>query len=1120
MKRSPIAFAVVLALAAFAAPARGGDPYGPPFGSGRYEASIARNCSDPDADDYVAHLLKGEKVSVSLKVAKGSALMPRLTLVGPGGSEIAPAVAERSGGKSLALRGFVVPETGRWAVRVTGRDATEGAYAVEFGVARAADLRLRKLALAAQDDTRIDFEGVTGATLDVRVSWRPTDAPVSLGSIEDPSHRPVSGVTVSTGRTSFAVKGLTLMSGDGTYGLHLVRSGGSPVVNVSVRVTPQGRPANKKPIRLADAEPWLETRDAPIRGIAGGIVHMTGGNFSAVTPPAVFFGRERATAMVRSAGSIDVIPPPIAAGKTVDVAIVGADGQSCVRPGYFHYVEAPAIADLVDDGDRQVRLGRAAGGETLWLRGTNFASGQTVRFGLAPATVLTVTNPARMRVVVPPGTGNVTVYVEDAFGRSTPSGFKYTYKSAPQIAASPFSPAWGPVAGGLTITVTGTGFEPADRIILDGSAVATTFVDSTHLRFASPAMGAGICSFAVRDRFDAIAPGAGFEIRGAPTIQSAVATGGNLLDASHAAAVGGTVVTVIGTGLEATGTVTLGGTAGTVISATANALTFTTGAAPIGAADLVVTDSFGQSAVRVGAIRLVGWEDETAAESPGASALDDLTGWRGAVADFDGDGLADDLVVVSDDASPGTRSEFTRLFFRGAAGFADVTASSLPPALADPAGLDDWKALAVSAGDVNGDHLPDIVITGGRVTDELGGEFEARVFRNAGSGSFVYDKSGPRVRTEPWYCFDTTTGAQFKLFAPDASISGRATCAALGDLDGDGDADLVVGTDRPRAGTLHIPLADVTFSGGYSYSANAGANYSIYGTAVEAPALLVFENRVALGEDFRDATFMSLPRGAAMDATLPAFHARDLKLADIDGDGDLDVVLTWDDPTSVTAFGLTNAGQDSPRIATRVLINDGAGVFTDGTGTWMPAGSGFEYWQADRLALADLDSDGDLDMVLVHRAGTDAYAGTASHATPALRMLRNDGAAFVSVTSSAVPSAPLAGTLDDDLRGAALAVFDFDGDGLLDIAVGTTDALADGAGGAARSTRLLRGGAGLVFTDANVYLPPATSATGEANDIVIGDLSGTSEPSMILLTETPPARSPGGENLRVFGWNR
>ena len=210
---------------------------------------------------------------------------------------------------------------------------------------------------------------------------------------------------------------------------------------------------------------------------------------------------------------------------------------------------------------------------------------------------------------------------------------------------------------------------------------------------------------------------------------------------------------------------------------------------------------------------------------------------------------------------------------------------------------------------------------------------------------------------------------------------------------------------------------------------------------------------------------------------------------------------------------------DAARIATRVLINDGTGVFVDRTSTWMPAAAAPEFWQANRLALRDLDGDGKPDLVLVHGDGLDAYLGIPLHKRSALRVLRNTGSAFTDVTATAIPV--VSSVTTDDYRGSALVVGDVDGDGIPDLLVGTPGVIRTPAGVRLRSTRLFLGNAtGPAFRDGTDFLPAATSDGGEAEDLLLTPLLATTDPTLVLVTEGKPQASAGGRYLRVFEWKR
>ncbi|HLU49270.1 MAG TPA: CRTAC1 family protein [Planctomycetota bacterium] len=182
---------------------------------------------------------------------------------------------------------------------------------------------------------------------------------------------------------------------------------------------------------------------------------------------------------------------------------------------------------------------------------------------------------------------------------------------------------------------------------------------------------------------------------------------------------------------------------------------------------------------------------------------------------------------------------------------------------------------------------------------------------------------------------------------------------------------------------------------------------------------------------------------------------------DVDGDGWLDL---W-----VGAF----AGDDTkPSI---LLLNR--------EGTFEPARDEILRLLgcASGAVFADLDNDGDVDLYVSNVSKDRGPPG--SDATN--RLFRNDGEGrFVEVSARA-------GLSPQGLKGRSVAVLDFDGDGLLDLAVGE-----DHAYGAKRRSRLFRNKGDLRFEDAteDAGLPDELCGLG----VAAGDLDGDGWPDLLF----------------------
>lgn len=354
-----------------------------------------------------------------------------------------------------------------------------------------------------------------------------------------------------------------------------------------------------------------------------------------------------------------------------------------------------------------------------------------------------------------------------------------------------------------------------------------------------------------------------------------------------------------------------------------------------------------------------------------------------ALADLDGDG---DLDLIVGEAGG-------RFFVFRNGGDAQHPSFALA---SDVAGLDPLGASFSSPAiaDVNGDGLLDVLAgaSDGRV----------RVLANGGSANAP---SFMLVGTSPYGLADSG------YFAAPAAV----------DLDGDGDRDVVVGTDE---GSFFF----YENTGGATAPAFAGGFAEPYGIVAAIgpfarPAFgdldgdgdldaLVWADDDAVGGRFWLLTNTGSERAPSFAAPVAdAFGIVERlfatpALADLDGDGDLDLLVGRED-------GNTNFYEN---VGTRTTASFAAAV-TNAFGL-VDVGS----WSGP--ALADLDGDGDLDLVI----------GLANGST---RSFENTG-------SATAPTFTDRGTVRSSLgQYPALAFADLDLDGDLDLVSGNADGELD-----------------------------------------------------------------------------
>jgi hypothetical protein len=321
--------------------------------------------------------------------------------------------------------------------------------------------------------------------------------------------------------------------------------------------------------------------------VAGGTsVTITGTGFTGTT--AVQFGTADAPGFTVDSDTQITVPSPESAGGVVDVTVTNPGGTSATSSAdqFTYYYPVPTVSGI------SPATGPVIGGTTVTITGTGFVGTTAVHFGATDAPGFTVDSDTQITLPSPAGSaGTVDITVTNPGGTSTTSSadqFTYYYP-VPTVTA--ISPTTGPVAGGTSVTVTGTGFVGTTAVHFGATDAPGFTVDSdTQITVPSPAGSAGTVHVTI------ITPG-GTSLTSSSDefIYSPIpaVTGISPADGPEA---GGTSVIITGTGFTGATDVMFGTTAATVF--TVNSDTRITATSPLhatGTVDVTVTTAGGIS---------------------------------------------------------------------------------------------------------------------------------------------------------------------------------------------------------------------------------------------------------------------------------------------------------------------------------------------------------------------------------------------------------------------------------------------------------------------------------------------------------------------------------------------
>jgi hypothetical protein len=408
-----------------------------------------------------------------------------------------------------------------------------------------------------------------------------------------------------------------------------------------------------------------------------------------------------------------------------------------------------------------------------------------------------------------------------------------------------------------------------------------------------------------------------------------------------------------------------------------------------------------------------------------------------------------DSTSASGSATSVDSTESVPVGMEWAGAWIDVTAE----AIGDTA---EWTN-KVELADINGDGSVDLLFANGGDYETAGTPVLSRAFVNGGDGTFA-----------------EATGSVLG----DAPLLTRVI--KVGDVDADGNADIVVGTTYDTRSRLLLGTGDGSFTdvtGTNLPTAELSAGDLELGDVDGDDDLDIVIADWGDGSPFGSGGVVTLwlndgaavfsdATAARMPATLVGF-SWDLELIDVDNDWDLDVATSCKNcPSSL------------------LYVNDGAGTFSDVTAAAMPAFSNnYEF------APIDLDGDGFLDLVTIND-GAQRAAGLAEH------VFRNDGTgAFVDVTDEWWPAAANPGW-DDNV----VVALDIESDGDADFLIGSLDG---------PDRLLVNDGSGALTMHDDVFF---ALSSGGTLGMAVADLNGDDRPDVV----ESQGEVPGHEDERVY----
>ena len=276
------------------------------------------------------------------------------------------------------------------------------------------------------------------------------------------------------------------------------------------------------------AAPTITKISPTVSSTKGGtVITITGTNF--VSGATVAFGPNPATSVTFVSKTQLKATTPSSGGVegNVSVFVTNPDTQTATLSEGLMYDLPPSITSI------SPAYGPPAGGYAVTVNGLYFRcgtlcpGGPIVTFGGTAATSVIFNSNTSLTVTVPPGVAgpvNVTEKNTDGLGVTLTNGFTYS-----SIAITQVSPIIGPLGGGNTVTIQGSGFDSTSTVTFGATAATSvTLVSSTTLTAVAPAHVAGPVAITVSGSGGSAVQAKAYTFSGLPIITTVTPSSGAL----------------------------------------------------------------------------------------------------------------------------------------------------------------------------------------------------------------------------------------------------------------------------------------------------------------------------------------------------------------------------------------------------------------------------------------------------------------------------------------------------------------------------------------------------------------------------------------------------------------